>query len=168
MRHSGTAFVQAVAATFLVVDESSLRRVDLGGGGSGATVRATALGLVDSGTAVELVVTGEAMRPASSVHLNAAVDGDGTFHCSWVRRSRRGWAWLDLVDVPLEFATELYRVTVSGPNASLNLETGEPNVQWTAQQLSPLGGGVVRIAVVQVGDLAVSRPQSLSITIDQD
>lgn len=153
--------------TFALLDGRILVPVPLGSSQVGAAVRATPLGLADAESdAVELIASGEAMRPASPVHVRANLTADGSLLCTWVRRSRRGWAWLDGVDVPLDCSAELYRVTLQGSGSSIELETVSPEVEISAAELDQLGAGTINIAVVQVGDFAVSRPATLTISMN--
>jgi hypothetical protein len=117
---------------------------------------------------VKATIAGEAMRPPSPVRLSARLDSSGDIHCSWVRRSSKAWSWLDNVDAPLGCSTEIYRATLSGPNASIERTSSESQVEFTAAEIATLGMGVAKLSVVQVGDLAVSRPANLSITINQE
>lgn len=108
------------------------------------------------------------MRPPSPVRLAITWDPTGNLLCTWVRRSSKGWSWLDGVDAPLGSSTELYRATLTGWIAAIELSSEHPRVEFTAQQVAAIGLGEAELFVVQVGDLAVSRPANLSITINQD
>lgn len=151
---------------FLMLDRARLQRLQLTSSHSGAILRITPRGLADSDAqAVEVVVSGEAMRPASPVHLRASARSDGSLRCTWVRRSRRGWSWLDGVDAPLDSSTERYRVRLQSAASSIEVETSVPEAEFSAEQLAPLGSGSVTLTSVQVGDFAVSRPASLIISL---
>ena len=153
---------------FLLVDPARLKRADIKASNVGARISVTPRGLADgNATAVELEISGEAMRPPSPVHLRATMRADGGAQCSWVRRSTRGWAWLDSVDSPLASATERYRVSLRGDVSERQVETSAPSLAISAAELAELGGGNVTIAVVQVGDYAASRPAELLLSIDQ-
>jgi hypothetical protein len=107
------------------------------------------------------------MRPPSPVHLRAARQADGSLLCIWIRRSRRGWAWLDGVDAPLGFTAERYRIVLRSADSSVEVETVEPWHLFSASDLQSAGDGLIEISVVQVGDLAVSRPTSITISNQQ-
>lgn len=110
-------------------------------------------------------MSGEAMRPVSPVHLRAWLRSDGSLRCTWVRRSRRGWAWLDGVDAPLDCSMERYRISLQGSTILLEQETSVPEAQFSAQEVVALGGGTADLSVVQVGDLGVSRAAFLTINL---
>lgn len=153
--------------TFVMLDPTRLRLLEVSRSQVGAHVSVTARGLADSGfEPVQISVSGEAMRPPSPAHLRAAIDLDGSLRCSWVRRSRLGWPWLDGVDAPLGCSTELYRVTLRSETRSLISETSASAAQFSAGEMAGLGTGTIGLSVVQVGDFAVSHPASLTISID--
>ena len=152
---------------FVIVDAARLAQLHLNSAHAGARIGITPQGPADTaGGMVELAVIGEAMRPPSPVHLRASIAPDGALRCAWVRRSRRGWSWLDGVDAPLDSAVELYRVTVQGAAGSLERESGSRSIDFTAADLAVLAGSEVQIRVAQIGELAVSRPTVLSLTIN--
>lgn len=151
---------------FVIVDAVRLQPLHLTSAHAGATVRVTPQGPADGAAGVvEIVATGEAMRPPSPAHLRGSFAPNGVLRCSWVRRSRRAWSWLDGVDAPLDSSAEIYRVTLQGSAGSLERETSVPSVDFTAADLAIFAGSEVEIAVAQVGDLAISRPTVLTITI---
>lgn len=157
------ATLHSPGETFLLLDARSLQRIDLSDGHIGATIKAIARGIADTGaTSVDLVVSGEALRPPSPVHLTAQLDAAGDLQCSWCRRSRLGWAWIDGVDAPLGAWSELYRLRLQGSASLIEVDTTAPVASFTAAQVASLGGSPT-LSVQQVGDLAVSRPATLSI-----
>lgn len=151
---------------FLMLDPRHLQRLTLTSSQAGARLRVTPRGLADSGApGTELIVTGEAMRPVSPVHLRAWPMPDGSLRCTWVRRSRRGWAWLDGVDAPPDCSTEQYRVRLESDVQSLEQETAVAAVQFSAEDLAAFGGGTAEVSVVQIGDLGISRAASLTVNL---
>lgn len=149
---------------FLLIERAALHRLAITSAQTGARLKVTPRGLSDGqAEATELVVTGEAMRPLSPVRLRAAFLPDGSLECSWTRRSRHGWAWLDSVDAPLDVSVELYRVTVKGAAGALAVETAINDATFAPGEVAALGPGNLEIGVVQVGDLAVSRPAQLTL-----
>ena len=152
---------------FALLDPSHVAKLPLDRSSVGSDLQVTPSGLGDETAAtVHRVVTGEALKPPSPVHLRAWLDVDGKLNCSWVRRSRFGWDWLDGVDVPLGSASELYRVTLAGPLTSISWEGRVPSVQFSPAQLGQVGTGSAELTVVQVGDFATSRAACLTITIE--
>jgi hypothetical protein len=99
------------------------------------------------------------------VHLEISFNAGGDLTLSWIRRSRRGWAWVDEIDAPLGESREAYRVTVTGPLASIELETGTPGAAILAASLASVGLGAASVEVRQIGDFAASRPALQTIII---
>jgi hypothetical protein len=154
---------------FLMLDPSRLQRVPLSIAQKDALLRVNPGGLADGASQpVEALITGEAMRLPSPVHLAASWDSLGNLQCAWVRRSSRGWSWLDNVETPLGCSTELYRATLTGPAASVELTSSEPRVEFSSTEVASVGAGNATLSIVQVGDLAVSRPTTLPITTSQE
>lgn len=73
-----------------------------------------------SGTKLVPGIDADLARPLAPVHLSMRRDGaSGDIAMSWVRRSRQGdnsWA---LVEVPLVFAPEAYRLTIAKSNGTV-------------------------------------------------
>lgn len=163
----GTEWAMAlhqVGDPFVMISRSSLQPVNLASNNVGARIQVVPRGLADAtATPVELIAAGDAMRPPSPVHLRAAATTGGGLRCSWTRRSRKGWAWLDFVDVPVDGSPELYRATLRVGEAGLERETNLPNVEFSAADLAELGPGDLKLSVVQIGELAASRPAQLTI-----
>jgi hypothetical protein len=84
---------------------------------------------------------------------------------SWIRRSRRGWAWLDEIDAPLGESREAYRVIVTGPLGSIELEAVTPQLKIPASALAAVGSGEASVEVRQIGDFAASRAAQQNIII---
>jgi hypothetical protein len=153
-----------VGERFVIIDPARLIRLPTSSAHVGSSLRATPRGLADSAaSASETIVAGEALRPPSPVHLRAWIDADGTLHCTWVRRSCRGWAWLDGVDAPLGATSESYRVSFRSAADAIEIATTEPQAAVGAADLAELGVGPFEVSVMQVGDLAVSRPASIKV-----
>lgn len=129
----------------------------------GAT--ATAAPASGSGEAVSALAGGEALRPLAPVHLAGAFDGSGSLSLSWIRRSRKGWAWLDEVDVPLGEAGEHYRVSVIGSAGVVEATCLVSQITLSAAELAALGPGPAVVEVRQIGDFAASRPASISFIL---
>lgn len=155
----------AAGETFVLLDPQRLRNVAVTSMQVGVTITVTPGGLADSGANAEtLVVSGEALRPPSPVHLQARLSATGDLVCTWCRRSRLGWAWIDGVDAPLGCSTEQYRIQIAGPSGSLQLEASSPSATISQMELQGVGGGEITVTVTQVGDLAESRPASLHLS----
>jgi hypothetical protein len=149
---------------FALLDPAHLLMLPLNRANIGALLRVTPAGPDDGEAApVEHLLRGDSLKPPSPVHLRASIDLDGTLRCTWVRRSRSGWEWLDGVDAPLGCATERYRVTLEGAAGSIAQEVSLPSVAFSEAELSSVGSSA-ELKVVQVGDFATSHPGAISIT----
>jgi hypothetical protein len=168
----GTEWAMALhsaGAKFVMLEASILQRVPLSAARVGAELKVTPRGPADEVSGpVTAIIAGEAMRPPSPVRLSTRAMPSGNLECSWVRRSSKGWAWLDNVDAPLGCSSELYRATLVGSEAAAERTVSEPRVEFTPAELASVGLGQAQLSVVQVGDLAASRPAILSVTISQD
>ena len=102
------------------------------------------------------------------VNLIAELLDNGDVVLSWTRRSRLGFAWIDGIDAPLGEASELYRANLAGASQSLELAATEPALTIAAADLAALGAGNLSIEVRQIGDVAVSRPAQLTLTIPEE
>jgi hypothetical protein len=127
-------------------------------GAVGANLAAVAHGIGDTAPLPEAqrLLTGEAMRPPSPCHLTIWRESGG-IGARWVRRSHRGWDWLDGVGVPSDPFPELYRVTIEGLQGALVLETGAPSLACDLADLPGIAGEAIRLTVATVGPRAVSH-----------
>lgn len=120
---------------------------------------------VPSGQSASAEFVAESLRPPSPVRLNAVLQSSGDLLIEWVRRSRRGWAWVDEMDAPFGEAAERYRINLSGPAGSAEILTSTPAYAVPPALLSGLGPGELAIEVRQLGDRAVSHPAGIAITL---
>lgn len=67
--------------------------------------------------------------------------------------------------MPLGERVELYRVTLIGSLASVEVEAGQTELQFAGAQVAAVGIGPAIIQVRQVGDAALSRAAEISFTI---
>jgi hypothetical protein len=150
---------------FALISASTLRAIGVPDAllGTQVTVTAHAVGDGD-GTSIASIASGEALRPPSPAHLRATISS-GALEIVWVRRSRLGYAWVDSVDAPLGETAERYRIRVERASARIELETSEPAATIDAVQLGTLGSGAAEISVVTVGDRAISRAATLTISL---
>jgi hypothetical protein len=74
------------------------------------------------------------LMPYAPVHIRGSRNGAGDLTIIWVRRTRYGGAWRDLVDVPLNEASEAYEIDIlDGIGAVLRtLTSTSPTVTYTA------------------------------------
>jgi hypothetical protein len=62
--------------------------------------------------AVKLVSTAAALKPYAVGHVASSRDGSNNLTITWIRRTRVGGEWEDLIDVPLSETSEAYEVDV--------------------------------------------------------
>jgi hypothetical protein len=84
---------------------------------------------------------------------------------NWVRRSHRGWAWVDGVGVAGDPFPELYRLTMSGPGGVTVAESTSPGASFDLADLPAGAGEELSLAVATVGPGALSRPVSATFAI---
>lgn len=154
--------IHSAGEQFALMAADALRTVELPDWVTGSQVSAAVIG---GGGEATIIATGESLRPPAPVHLEISFNAGGDLTLSWIRRSRRGWAWVDEIDAPLGESREAYRVTVTGPLASIELETGTPGAAILAASLASVGLGAASVEVRQIGDFAASRPALQTIII---
>ena len=131
------AGTQTVGDRFVLLDDDSVRQLDLPLAAIGSAVRIMATGIGDISGPVERIVTidGRSVLPPSPVHLVATDGPDGGAALSWIRRSRGGWRWLDGADAPLVEESEDYRVVVTSADGSArDVETAAPVIAISAAE----------------------------------
>ncbi|WP_265561954.1 phage tail protein [Sphingomicrobium arenosum] len=148
---------------FILLDPARLAKIDMSPEqvGNRVAVRATSTADADAAPS-EIIFRGLGSRPISPAHLRARKE-DGAIHISWVRRSRKGYAWLDEVDAPLGESRELYLLTVSGTSGAFAVETSQPIAVFSADDISPLGEGALNISCAMVGDWGRSTAVTIVI-----
>jgi hypothetical protein len=156
--------VHSAGEQFALIEGNALRAVELPDWVTGSQVAAAVIGGAVSREATT-IVTGESLRPPTPVRLESCFGAGGDLTLSWIRRSRRGWAWVDEIDAPLGESREAYRVTVAGPLGSIELETGTPEAIIIESALASVGSGEALVEVRQIGDFAASRPARQTIII---
>ena len=150
---------------FLLIDARALKGIAASASmiGTGVTVTAYGPGNIGQEPLVSRTVQGEAARPLSPAQLRGAVRVDGTLDLSWTRRSRRGFAWIDAVDVPPDPDLSGYRITVTGSAASAEYSVTEPQLVVSAAQVASLGVGPLTINARQAGSIGLSQPTTIII-----
>ena len=118
-----------------------------------------------AGSATSIAFSAETLHPPSPVDLRVAVLPSGDLSIGWVRRSRKGFAWIDGIDAPLGEARELYRVALISGAGTIERETDAPAITITGTDVTALGAGPATIEVQQIGDYGASRPASLTIIL---
>ncbi len=150
---------------FLLVDARALKPVIGSAATIGSAVTVTAYGPGNDGQepVVSRVLQGEAARPLAPAQLRGAVRADGALDLAWVTRSRRGYAWIDSVDVPVDADFAGYRVTVSRGAGTTEFSVTEPAMSIAAAELASLGSGAITVTVGQAGAIGLSRPATIII-----
>ena len=152
---------------FLLVDARTLKGIAASASmiGTGVTVTAYGPGNVGQEPVVTRIVQGEAARQLSPAQLRGVVRADGTLELSWTRRSRRGFAWIDAVDVPPDPDLSGYRIAITGSATATESSVTEPGLVVGAAEVASLGAGPLTITARQVGSIGLSRPATIIINL---
>ena len=155
----------AAGESFVLMSPGALQEVVFPPFAIGTPVSIKPRGLADDEVVpFERIVTGEAMRTPSPIDLGVQIMTDGALALFWTRRSRAGWLWPPGEEPPLGESAERYSIGVQGSAGTLTFAATEPKITIPAGALAGMTG-TVAITVVQVGDFAVSRPATASITL---
>ena len=152
-----------VGEAVLVLDPAALTRTSsLDEVGLARFYRAVSIGC-DPSLPAAVAFTNEAasLKPYAPVHLQGSRNGGGDLTITWVRRTRYSGEWRDLVDVPLNEASEAYEVDVLDGAGQVvrTLASTSPSVVYAAaDQTTDFGApqGAIEVAVYQVS-AAVGR-----------
>jgi hypothetical protein len=147
----------------LVLDPATLSRVSsLDEVGLSRLYRAVSIGS-DPSLPAAIAFTNEAasLKPYAPVHISGSRNGGGDLTITWVRRTRYSGEWRDLVDVPLNEASEAYEIDVldGAGQAVRTLSSTSPSVVYpAADQATDFGApqAIVDVAVYQLS-AAVGR-----------
>ena len=158
--------LHSIGDGFCLIDAASIRAIDMNGGVVGASLTATAHGIGDVAPlpVAERLISGEAVRPPSPCHLMVLRNGN-IWTASWVRRSHRGWSWIDGVGVGEDGFPERYRITARGPLGELVIETDETSHSFATSQLPGGAGQAIDVEVAMIGPAALSRGTSATVTL---
>jgi hypothetical protein len=101
------------------------------------------------------------LKPYAPVHISGNRNGAADLTITWLRRTRFSGEWRDLVDVPLNEASEAYEVDVLDGAGQIvrTLSSTSPSVIYSAANQSTDFGapqGAVDLAVYQIS-AAVGR-----------
>lgn len=107
--------------------------------------------------------TAVGLKPYAPVHLKGSRDGPLNLTITWVRRSRIGGGWVNLIDVPLGETTEEYEVeiwdsTFSTLKRTFTGITSPSQVYTAAQQTTDFGSTQATVYV---------RVYQISATVDR-
>ncbi len=150
----GSMSTHQVGEVVLVLDPTTLVRVaSLDQVGLSRFYRAVSIGS-DPSLPEAVAFTNEAasLEPYAPVHIRGSRNGASDLTITWVRRTRYSGEWRDLVDVPLNEASEGYEVDVlDGGEVVRTLSSSSPAVVYdAADQTADFGApqSAVEIAVV--------------------
>ncbi len=155
------------AEPFLLIEQSALAPIEAPSSTVGGALRVTAAGREDGpeGGTASKIITGEALRPPSPVHLHVKRFG-GDVQIAWTRRSRSGWPWLDGTDAPLGEESERYELVLSGPALRRVVVIDAQAYTYTESKQQADGAtGPITAAVAQLGTYARSRPATVTFII---
>ena len=108
----------------------------------------------DAVAPVEIPVALNALKPLSPVHVKARRLAGGDVEIAWIRRTRRGGAWLDGTDVPLGEECACYEVEILDGAGAVR------------RVLSASGESVTYTAAAQQADFG-ALPASLAVRVYQ-
>lgn len=151
--------LHAVGTPFVLLDGDALFPVAASGQVFADGSQIEWAGLIDdSVTVIPVGGPGRALRPLSPVHLLAQRNTDGSVAITWIRRSRNGWAWRDMVDAPLGELDESYELTVAATNGDAqSYSIAAPGLALSQSDFAALGGmGPYLVSVRQTGQFGVS------------
>lgn len=141
---------------FVLIEAETLAQRDLPAGSSGdVTVMATAVNDPD-GVETVAMVSAVSIVPPAPVHSQSMFGVDGSVTLRWVRRSRRGWRWVDGADAPLGEEGERYRV-VAHLHGGGTIATELIEASWLLPP-EARSAGAVRVEIRQAGDHGLSPP----------
>lgn len=99
--------------------------------------------------------TGRAFLPYAPVHITGQRDGSGNLDISWVRRTRIGGAWRDLVEVPLSEAQEAYEIDImDGANIIRTIAATTANAIYSAAEQNADFGGLQSSVTLRIYQLS--------------
>ncbi|MDH3660764.1 MAG: phage tail protein [Alphaproteobacteria bacterium] len=157
--------------TVLLLDPTALTRVSsLDEVGIERLYRTVSIGS-DPSLPDAIAFTNEAksLKPNAPVHIQGSRNGAGDLTITWIRRTRYGGAWRDLVDVPLNETSEAYEIDVldQADTVLRTLASSSPTVTYTAaDQTSDFGAPQSSIAfAVHQLSTAVGRGFAGSATL---
>ena len=138
--------------TVLLLDPTTLTRVSsLDEVGIERLYRTVSIGSDPSlPDAINFTNKASSLKPYAPIHIQGSRDGAGDLTITWVRRTRFGGAWRDLVDAPLNEASEAYEVDVLDGAGEVvrTLGSSAPTVTYTAaDQTSDFGAPQPAIAI---------------------
>jgi Putative phage tail protein len=156
--------VHSAGTRFALLDSDAIRAVPGEFAVAGLQIMAAGVGDSAPWPAATVASVGRAMMPLAPVHLVARALAGGDVEIVWIRRSRDGWQWRDLLDAPLAEAGECYRV--SWQRGSVDVVSAS-FIYTAAQRADDVLAGLTQaqFAIVQLGAAAVSPPAQLSIPL---
>jgi hypothetical protein len=99
--------------------------------------------------AVKLISTAAGLKPYAVSHVDSSRDGSSNLTLTWIRRTRVGGEWEDLIDVPLSETSEAYEIDVYNAGAVVRTISvvAETASYPAAQQVTDFGSAQSEILV---------------------
>ena len=155
-----------VGERFVLLDGSGIALDPAAVGDTPAAVIA-AIGLADTVPVTSsIALRGIGHRPLTPVHARLLYSADGALELTWTRRSRGGWIWPNVVDLPLNEQVEAYSVTyVEGAVVLASWELPSSSLALPAAQLAALTALAAHgtFAIRQRGDRGISDPLNITL-----
>jgi hypothetical protein len=147
---AGDIFILLSTATIYRIDEQA---ADLD---KERSYQAVSLGMpFSAGTLKAFTNIGRGLMPYAPAHIKGSRDGSNNLAITWMRRARVDGEWRDLVETPLDEASEAYEVDIVKAGAVVRTIDGlsAPTCSYTAAQQSADGftpGDPIPLAVYQI------------------
>lgn len=145
---------------FVLLSDGAIQRVNLNRDLIGKTIHLKAItdaqALADV-SPVDLVITGQELKPYAPVSITGVRDGSQNLTLTWQRRARKEAEWADLGDIDLDELLERYTVEIYNGVTLLRTITGltTPTTTYSAaDQTTDFGSpqSSIKVKVYQLGD----------------
>ncbi len=138
-QHTGT---HVAGERFVFLDRATTRRVADADFNLLRFYKAVTIGAtLDDAGAIGFTNTGAGRRPYSVVHVAITRNGSDDIIITWIRRTRVGGAWIDIIDAPLSETTESYEVDIVGSSPLRTLAVTAQTATYTiADQTTDFSG----------------------------
>lgn len=124
---------------------------------------------VSQASAKPIAVAGNSLKPLSPTHVGGGRDASANITIKWIRRARRGAAWVNSVDVAIDEPSENYEVDLfAGTGTTITGITNSVNGVFTATAHGLIVGDAVHITGVLGMTQVNSRVYSVATVADAD
>lgn len=156
---------QSAGEAFSLLDPASLTKIALPISMLNAAVEVRAAGIGDDvqpGQAVA-IAAGQGLREPSPVALSAFWSTSGDLEVSWLRRSSRGFAWID-GEEPIAAEDGLFKLRLTGETGTLEVSVRGSQHRFAAADARSLGAGPLALLISDQNGAVASQEVSHSIT----